>query len=133
MSTKALIVEPQALWREIAHIYFESWGFEVTTAADAAAGMGILADGDFDVVLAGLELPDAPGFDLLAAARSRNPAMPVFLTSESWPESARRRAESRGAVAVRYPCDWAGLLNKLRQALEKRSGGADEEAAPPGA
>ena len=133
MGAKVLIVEPQALWREVARIHLESWGFEVATAPDGAGAMEMLRKGDFDVVLAQLKLPDTTGFDVLAIARLRDPDMPVLLISESWPQSEKRRAESRGAVPVRYSWDWEGLRKKLSEALETRGGGADEGATPPGA
>lgn len=83
--------------------YLSRQGFEVKVSASGGEALACLSeDGGFDLVVTGLNLPDAGGMEVLRQAKQRSPQTPVvILTSEGNVESAVA-AMKEGAQEV-YP------------------------------
>jgi DNA-binding NtrC family response regulator len=83
--------------------YLSRQGFEVKVSASGAEALASLAeDGGFDLVITGMNLPDAGGMEILRQVKQRSPQTPVvILTSEGSIESAVA-AMKEGAQDV-YP------------------------------
>jgi PAS domain S-box-containing protein len=78
-----LVVEDEAMVREVTRKVLESLGYRVRLAADAAAALNALvAHADIDLVLSDVQMPGGMnGFELARAIRSRHEALPIVLLS----------------------------------------------------
>lgn len=94
-SRRILIVEDDALLRELIARTLEGEGFTVTTAANAADAKRAFASADPDGAVLDVELGPGPtGFDLADALRALSPDLPiVFLTNLPDPRFAERTSD----------------------------------------
>ncbi|HZD17959.1 MAG TPA: response regulator, partial [Actinomycetota bacterium] len=100
-------------------------GCRVGTVEDLLGALATLADGQTDVVLLSLDLPDAQGADAVRAVRERSPSVPVIALARDEEDGARAvRAGARDALpadgdpslvrrAIRYATELARLEAEL--------------------
>jgi DNA-binding NarL/FixJ family response regulator len=105
VSTRVLIVDDSAPFREVARELLERRGYAVVGEADSAAA-AIDATGRLapDAALVDVRLPDATGFDLARALTRRSPAPAVLLVSADHstpPEELVRSSGARGFALKR--------------------------------
>jgi CheY-like chemotaxis protein len=96
--TRVLVVDDDALLRDLIIATLSGEEFEVDVAPDAAAAVAALASAPSVVVL-DWRLPDASGAMVLAEIKRRTPDLPVVvLTADAQPDQ-RERARQLGADA----------------------------------
>jgi two-component system KDP operon response regulator KdpE len=100
-------------------------GYDVAAAADAGEGEALVAAERPDLVLTDLGLPDADGFDLIAAVRAREPETPIVVLSVRGRDLDKVRALDLGADDyVTKPFSVPELLARIRAQLRRSAGGA---------
>jgi DNA-binding NtrC family response regulator len=107
-------------------------GYEVTVAADGAAGIRSLPNEAFDLVLTDLRLPQASGIDVLRACQELSPAPPVVVLTAYGTVEVAVEAMKLGAIDfLEKPVD----LDELARLVKNIVGGEAEgdSFAPPGA
>jgi DNA-binding response OmpR family regulator len=109
MSRQVLLVDDEALVREVFRIHLEGWGYSVKTAATAEEAVRLASGDDFDLLITDRDLPDGKGADVLQAARKRRGGVPVLMSAEDWPGDLLAEAEELGAATLYKPCDWQEL------------------------
>ncbi|MEO0605533.1 MAG: response regulator, partial [Myxococcota bacterium] len=72
-------------------------GFDVSVAMDGEAGRERVLDGDFDLVVLDLMLPERSGFEVLEAVRGRT-SVPILVLSARTELDARVASFQGGAV-----------------------------------
>lgn len=90
-------------------------GHEVATAGDMAGGLRLATEGDFDVLISDIELPDGSGLELMDAIRSRKPIPGIALSGFG---SSADIAQSKAAgfvVHLTKPVDFRRLENVIEQ------------------
>ena len=75
------MVDDEANHARVMAIGLRIEGFEVATAADAEAALGMLATESFDAAIVDLMMPGTNGIQLARVLRDRHPATRVVLTS----------------------------------------------------
>jgi DNA-binding NtrC family response regulator len=78
-SGRILIVEDRDSLRRMLERALAQEGYEVGSAADAQAGIRLVDQSAWDLVLTDLKLPDGSGLDVLAASRRVRPRTPVIV------------------------------------------------------
>ena len=101
---RALLVEDHAAFREaLAKVLEWEAGFEKVPQAgslsDGLARAGVL-DGDLDVAVVNLGLPDGDGTDLISQMRSTEPYVPVLVLTRSQDPARHAQALDAGAERV---------------------------------
>jgi DNA-binding NtrC family response regulator len=94
---------------------------EVTTAADGARALSLVATREFDVVVTDIKMPGAGGFEVLAAVKSRSPDTEVVMMTGFASVQDAVEAMKRGAydyLEKPFDPDAAGLV--VARALERR-------------
>jgi len=127
MAKLLLCDDEEALCRGLARL-LRSASFDVVTA-DGPGGLAKLAQERFDVVLTDLRMPSVGGFEILEAARRRDPSTPVIVMSGSAeiPDAVRAiRAGARDFLIK--PFDFKGLEEAIAGAL---GGGGPTIPGPP--
>ena len=100
----------------------ENTSFEVTHADTLASGLEQLADGDFDVVLLDLMLPDSQGLDTLVRLLDKKSTIPVVVQTSSQERTLVVKAFQLGAHGYlpKRDLDSNLLVYAIRLAIERR-------------
>lgn len=102
----------------------ESQGWEIKSAGTAAAALATAEDGQFDVVLLDLGLPDADGIEIIGKLKELSDAMIIVLSARHL-EAEKVRALDEGADDyVNKPFGIDELLARVRAAARRKSAGA---------
>ncbi len=109
-----LVVEDEPAVLLTYRMILEQEGYEVVTAASALEARQAIARQDPDLLLCDLSLekPDA-GFELIAFARQRRPAMPSLLITGYASNEVSRRADQVGVVVLFKPIEIADFLGAI--------------------
>lgn len=70
MATKVLIVEDDSMTRKALEHRMKLDGYEPVTAPDGLKALELLKNGDFDVLLTDLHMPNFSGLDLIKQVRN---------------------------------------------------------------
>src|SRR5687768_5883538 len=107
---KILVVDDEEAMREVLRERLESWGFEVSTAADGASAERRVSTFDPDAVLSDVVLPDASGIDLLKLIRGAGRDPPVILiTAHGTVELAVEAMKGGATDFLTKPVDYERL------------------------
>ena len=104
---RVLMVDDDAMVREVLAGELEARGFLVTTAADGAAALGLLDAGhDLDLLITDYAMAGLTGLDVITQTRRRRPGLPALLLTgfaEARAEEALSAAQDRLTVLLRKP------------------------------
>jgi DNA-binding NtrC family response regulator len=118
---RVLLVDDEVGILESLRILLKGEGFQPTIALGGRAGLDRLDDGEPDVVLTDIRMPDVTGVQLLAAVRERYPACPVILmTAQASLQSAMQAVNAGAFYYIQKPFRNDELLAILRRAVEHR-------------
>jgi CheY-like chemotaxis protein len=82
MSARILIVDDDAICRELERAFLEQLGYEVIEAADGETALAMLRDERVDLLSTGIILgPPMDGIELARRAREQNPNLKVLFVS----------------------------------------------------
>ncbi|HKE14474.1 MAG TPA: sigma-54 dependent transcriptional regulator [Kofleriaceae bacterium] len=113
---RILIVEDEPVLRDELRRLFTRKGHEVAAAESVRDAEGRLAAGDFELILADLRLPGAPGTELIVRA----PGVPVLIMTSYATVKSAVEAMRMGAVDyIAKPIDHDELLLMVDRILER--------------
>ena len=125
---RVLVVEDDHGLRDVLARGLREQGFQVTTAADGAAGVRTAATGSFDAVVLDIGLPDADGRDVCQAMRVGGMRAPVlFLTARGDVVDRLSGFAAGGDDYLTKPFHLAELVARLQVALRRSSAGRGGE------
>jgi len=96
MATTVLVVEDELKIRELLRSYLEREGWSVLTTGSGAEALALAADGNVDLVVLDLGLPDVPG-ETVAAEIRRGSSTPILMLTARAGEQDRIRGLELGA------------------------------------
>jgi two-component system, NarL family, capsular synthesis sensor histidine kinase RcsC len=109
-----LIAEDNLLNRSLLRDQLRTLGANVTEARDGEEALARLDDARVDVVLTDLNMPKMNGYELLQAARAKNPALPVYAVSgNALPEQIAQGRQSGFTDYLSKPVPLAELARVL--------------------
>ena len=116
-----LIVDDESAILDSLRILFKNEGFEVTVARGGPAALEALGRAVPALVLTDVRMPSVNGLEILAAARERDPDLPVILMTAQAELKTAIEAVNRGAFHyIQKPFDNDELIAICRRALEHR-------------
>jgi DNA-binding NtrC family response regulator len=121
MSATILIVEDDAVFRELVTTILDNAGYTVATACDGGEGLRRIQRERFDLVLCDLKMPLRSGLELFRATRGE-PAAPlfIFLTAFGRVEEAVSAIKEGAFDFLSKPLkDPASLLETVARAMEQ--------------
>jgi DNA-binding NtrC family response regulator len=119
-SRPILIVEDNESLREMLKMALEGQGHVVVEAGGKAQAIEALERDWPGLVLTDLRLPDGDGFEVLRAAKHRNPRLPVIVMT-AYGSSHAVAAIKQGALALlTKPIDPDDLLSTVERVLSQR-------------
>jgi DNA-binding NtrC family response regulator len=129
--TRVLVVEDDAVARDLLCEILRSDGFEVEAVDDGAPAVARAADGRYDLVLSDVRMERVGGLDVLRAFTERTPATPVILITAFGDVTGAMEAIGHGAYDyVSKPFNVEELRLTVARALERRRLSAEAGAAP---
>jgi len=116
-----LIVDDESAILDSLRILFKHEGFEVAVAQGGRAALDALEREVPQLVLTDVRMPSVSGIDVLAAAKARDPDLPVILITAQAELKTAIEAVNRGAFHyIQKPFDNDELIAICRRALEHR-------------
>lgn len=113
-----LVVDDEAVAREVFGIWLEDAGYVVTGTGSESAVRAVLAEAEFDVLLSDARLMRGVGLDLLTWAREHAPDMPIVLVTGRPDVDSAVDALRRGAYDYLVkPVDAHDLLRVVAKAV----------------
>jgi FixJ family two-component response regulator len=116
-----LVIDDELGIREGSRRALEPQGFTVETAATLQEGLRKIQEGDFDLVLLDVMMPDGRGIDLLAPIHEKDPdIVSVIITGYATVELAVEAIKQGAYDFISKPFTSDLLLMAVNQGLEKR-------------
>jgi PAS domain S-box-containing protein len=114
-----LLVEDEALVRNVCRRLLERLGYKVLEASSGRAALEIASsNGTIDLLMTDMVMPDRDGRQTADALREARPGLPVlFVTGYTEDEALRRGGQSEKASVLRKPFDEQELAVAVRRAL----------------
>jgi CheY-like chemotaxis protein len=126
---RVLFIDDDPNLCEIVGCVLTSLGYDCQVT-DSQSGLGRFTEGDWDLVLTDLTMPEGSGWEVIEAIRQRAPTIPVVLmTGLSNPAVLRRARECRVLVILK-PFYVQTLKAALVEALRQGSGSAISARTP---
>jgi len=117
-----LLVDDDAVFRQVTAGELRRLGFEVATAASGGEAVQKVSEAEPDVVLLDLRLPDMGGLEVLKALRERSPATEVvMLTGHGSIDTAIDSIRAGAFDYVVKPCPIGELEVRVHRAIERRA------------
>lgn len=121
--SRILIIEDEAAIRRvlIKILTEENQGYEVFEAEDGLAGMEIIKNEDFDLILCDIKMPKMDGIEVLEATKKIKPEIPMVMISGHGDLDTAVNTMRLGAFDyISKPPDLNRLLNTVRIALDRK-------------
>ena len=116
-----LIVDDESAILETLRILFKHEGFDVSVALGGRAALEAMEHAVPSIVLTDVRMPSVSGIDILAAARQRDPDLPVILMTAQAELKTAIEAVNQGAFHyIQKPFDNDELVSICRRAVEHR-------------
>ncbi len=114
-----LVVEDDPAQRDAYARMLRAADFEVHTAQSGEEAIEILGQQAFDAVATDIGLPDLDGLEVLRAAQSRQPDLPVLLiTGAPSVETATMAVQSRAVCYLSKPFEPQRLVKEIERAVQ---------------
>lgn len=127
--SKVLIVEDEPSMRMGLTDNLEFEGYHVEHAEDGKIGLQKIVDGDFDLILLDVMLPNMSGFDVCKTARNKGVKTPIILLTAKGEEIDKVLGLELGADDyITKPFSLRELLARIKAVL-RRSEGTDAKSS----
>jgi len=121
--SKILIIEDEAAIRRVLNkiISEENETYHVEEAADGLAGLEMIKNNDYDLVLCDIKMPKMDGVEVLEKTKKIKPEVPIVMISGHGDIDTAIQTMRLGAFDyISKPPDLNRLLNTVRNALDKK-------------
>ena len=122
--SKILIIEDEAAIRRVLKkiISEENDTYQVEEAEDGLAGMELIRENDYDLILCDIKMPKMDGVEVLERTQKIKPEIPILMISGHGDLDTAVNTMRMGAFDyISKPPDLNRLLNAVRNALDKKS------------
>lgn len=117
-----IVIEDGESQRELLHDFLAGEGHSVAVAASGEAGLEIVKNGHFELVLLDYKMPGMNGIEVLEAVKAINPEIDIIMmTAFGTIETAVSAMKSGAADYITKPIDFDDLLIHLRHIAERRT------------
>ena len=120
---KILIIEDEAAIRNVIKsiLLDEDKSYEVDTADDGEAGLKLIRETDYDLIISDIKMPKKDGVQVLVEALDENPDLPFLMISGHGDIDTAVDCIKKGAFDyISKPPDLNRFLSTVRNALDKR-------------
>lgn len=123
MAEKILVIEDEALVRDLVVLNLKHAGYQVASAATFETGATALGQPDIQLAVVDVMLPGGEGFQLVRDARDAGVRCPILmLTARSEVQAKVRGLDCGADDYLTKPFDVAELLARIRSLLRRSTG-----------
>ena len=122
MKLSVLIVEDEALMRDVIKDYFEADGYEVTEAGDGLEALDLVEEKEFDLILLDIMLPEIDGFSVCRKIRKTKDVPIIMITARSEEDDKLTGYELGADDYVTKPFSPKVLLAKANALIRRTTG-----------
>lgn len=120
-STNILVIDDEAMIREILHEILVRDGHTVTVSASSREGLQVFDEGHYDIVYTDLGMPEMSGWEVASAIKKREPStIVVMITGWAVCMDNKKIRESGIDLIVSKPFQVQQLRDSLAQAMKAR-------------
>jgi len=130
MPDRILVVEDEEKLSRFIELELTYEGYEVQKAADARAGLSLAEDGQFDLILLDIMLPELNGLEVLRRLRKFSTTPVILLTARDTVIDKVTGLDSGADDYVTKPFAIEELLARIRTALRKKAAGGEAQGEP---
>lgn len=130
---RALVIDDDAGVRALICEFLQLLRCSVRDAATGAEGLALFEEGDYDVVVTDLMMPDLTGWDVAGAVRRRAPEIGIIMVTGSVGNVDPARARALGVTVVTKPLRLEDLKTALGQVLGAPASAAAQPVQDPDA
>ncbi|HXG91049.1 MAG TPA: sigma-54 dependent transcriptional regulator [Blastocatellia bacterium] len=117
-----LVIDDQEATLDSLKLNLEQAGYSVSTAKNGQEGLALFDNGEFDLVLCDLQLPDMQGTEVLRKLKEMRPSVEVIIISGYGSVANAVEATKAGAFHfVEKPFEIDALLLLIERALERKT------------
>ncbi len=117
---KILVIDDDAVVREVISEMLALGGFEVVTASTATEALELFVDEEIELVVSDIVMPDMSGLELLDVMRLHRPSLPIVLVTGANTRDNLSEALTRGADGlVAKPFSQPELQEAVEKALDR--------------
>jgi DNA-binding response OmpR family regulator len=121
IAERVLLIDDEPDVIELCQRALEQEGFEVKGALNGEEGLRLFSEGDFDLILLDVKLPDRDGLDVLSTVQEIDPEMAVIIVSGYGTMEMAIRALKLGAQDfLLKPFTPKELVTSMQKVLERR-------------
>lgn len=126
ISTKVLLVEDDAFLREIYVDSLTQAGFEVQSAVDGAEGIQKIREGNWDLLLLDIILPNMDGIEIMRTLKADPNYAPqlakpvIFLTNLDNDNEMKQALELGDGYIIKSQINPGELITKINEILQKQ-------------
>jgi PAS domain S-box-containing protein len=119
---RILIVDDEKSIRLTLSAFLKDQGYEVVAAADVAAAMVLMGEGDVDVLLTDIILPQTSGMELLRRVHEAHPSVQVIvMTGEPTVDTASEAVRAGAADYLVKPVSKAAVVKSVAGAVRVKA------------
>jgi DNA-binding response OmpR family regulator len=127
---RILVVDDDSVICQLGAKVLSSYGYQVDTAEDGAAGWEALHAGNYDLLITDNSMPKVSGIELVKKLRSARMTLPVVLASGTIPtEALNQNSPLQLAATLLKPFTCGELLETVEKVLHTTDG-APEQIEP---
>lgn len=116
---KLLVVDDEATFCKVIWALLNELGYDVTTETNGRRTLDLLRQGDFDVLLLDLHMPDVDGLELISEIRQNDSVLPILVVTGDDSTETTVEAMRRGATDfVSKPVEGSLLDLRIRRAFD---------------
>lgn len=123
-SLRMLVVENHQDTLDAMKMFLELHGHHVETAGTMQGALAAASQGEFDLVITDIGLPDGDGWDLMRRLRERGPVRAVAMSGYGWKEDLERSRAAGFEAHLLKPLKITELENVLRKMEQAVPGSA---------
>ena len=121
IAERVLLIDDEPDVIKLCQRALEQEGFEVKGALNGEEGLRLFSEGDFDLILLDVKLPDRDGLDVLSTVQEMDPEMAVIIVSGYGTMEMAIRALKLGAQDfLLKPFTPKELVTSMQKVLERR-------------
>jgi CheY-like chemotaxis protein len=123
---RVLLVEDHSSTNDILSRVLRRAGHTVTSARNGEEAVKASLQGEFDLLICDIGLPDTNGWELLAKLRARQPALlSIALTGYGFPNDIKRSREVGFDRHLTKPAEWPAIQATIASLFPPAAAGVD--------
>jgi two-component system OmpR family response regulator len=114
---RILIVDDERDTLDLIDLTLQTAGYDIHLASGGEESLQLIRNGDFDLVLLDIMMPDLSGFDVLRTLKEEMVDHPpvIFLTAKSMPEDREEGMELGAKDFLTKPVTRGSLLDSIKK------------------